>query len=231
MKRAIVLLLVLCFTYSCCFGINSAFQKISQASSGRIYSKFTVVLDAGHGGKDSGTIAQDGTLEKDINLAILLLMNDYLRVMGINTRPTRITDEEMYKNGESRNKSDLYNRLDFINSTNNALMVSIHQNHFTDESEWGMQTWYAPNSESSKKLADSIQYVNTLLLNNDNNRQNKESDNSYYILYKATVPSVMVECGFMSNYAENERLKSNEYQNNLAFCNSLGILDYINGDI
>lgn len=231
MKRAITILLVLCFTYACCFGINSAFQKISQASSGKIYSKFTVVLDAGHGGKDSGTISQDGTLEKDINLSILLLMNDYLRVMGINTKPTRTTDEEMYNNGESRNKSDLYNRLDFINSTNNALMVSIHQNHFSDESEWGMQTWYAPQSESSKKLADSIQYVNTLLLNNDNNRQNKESDSSYYLLYKATVPSVMVECGFMSNYAENERLKSESYQKNLAFCNSLGILDYINGDI
>lgn len=92
--------------------------------------------------------------------------------------------------------------MDYINSVSKATLISIHQNHFEVEKEWGIQIWYSPNDNLSKELADSILTISKDNLQKNNRRENKKSDSSYYLLYKAKVPSVMVECGFMSN---NER--------------------------
>lgn len=187
------------------------------------HSRYTVVIDAGHGGKDAGTSAADGTAEKGINLSIALILYDYLRVCGINTVLVRSGDYELYDSGEERSRSDLYNRLDFVNSVDNGMLISIHQNHFEDESQWGCQVWYSPNDDQSKVIADNVLSSVKELLQPDNTRENKKSDNSYYILYKASVPSIMIECGFMSNIKENELLKSPEYQKNFAFAVTAGI--------
>lgn len=228
MKRTLIIILVFVFTLISCFGINALFEKTNAVHSNYIKSAYSIVLDAGHGGKDAGTVAADGTLEKDINLGIVLNLYDFLMFCGVNCYTIRNEDMEYYPAGSNKNRSDLYNRLDFVNEINNAILVSIHQNHFADTSEWGMQVWYTPNELSSEFLANSILSISKLFLQPENQRLNKISDSNYYILYKAKVPSVMVECGFMSNYEENNKLKTDDYQKQLAYTITMGINTYMN---
>lgn len=227
MKRMLIILIIFVFTFVSCFSLNILLEKSNSVNSNYIKSRYTIVIDAGHGGKDCGTIAADGTFEKDINLGIALKLYDFLRVAGIDCKAIRNDDVEYYPNGSNLNRSDLYNRLDFVNNIDNSLLVSIHQNHFEDTSEWGMQVWYTANEPSSKILADEILNLTKTYIQPNNKRINKASDNSYYILYKATVPSVMVECGFMSNIEENNKLKTDEYQKKLGFIILNGINSYL----
>ena len=190
-----------------------------------VKTKKTVIIDPGHGGIDVGTIGIDGSLEKNINLSISLDLYDYLMVSGINTVLTRDGDYEVYKAGEKRTKSDLYNRMDFINSVPDSILISIHQNHFENEAEWGTQVWFSPNDEISPTLADKILQSVKKNIQPENKRENKVSDNSYYILYKAQKPSVMVECGFVSNKNENNKLQDKEYQKDMAYSILAGICE------
>ncbi len=192
-----------------------------------IQTKKTVIIDPGHGGIDVGTVGIDGSLEKNINLSISLDLYDFLMVSGINTVLTRDGDYEMYRAGEQRTKSDLYNRMDYINSVPNSILISIHQNHFENEAEWGTQVWYSPNDEISPTLADKILQSVKKNIQPENKRENKVSDNSYYILYKAQKPSVMVECGFVSNENENKRLQDKEYQRDMAYSILVGICEEV----
>lgn len=192
-----------------------------------IQTKKTVIIDPGHGGIDVGTVGIDGSLEKNINLSISLDLYDFLMVSGINTVLTRDGDYEMYRAGEQRTKSDLYNRMDYINSVPNSILISIHQNHFENEAEWGTQIWYSPNDEISPTLADKILQSVKKNIQPENKRENKVSDNSYYILYKAQKPSVMVECGFVSNENENKRLQDKEYQRDMAYSILVGICEEV----
>ena len=231
MRRTLIIAIVFALTFVSCFGINALLEKTSAVHSNYIMSKYSVVLDAGHGGIDAGTIAADGTLEKEINLAIVLDLYDFLTFCGINCYTIRDDDEQYYPKGSDTSRSDLYNRLDFVNGIDNSILVSIHQNHFEDSSEWGMQVWYTANVESSQLLADDILNITKQFLQPDNKRMNKVSDSSYYILHKASVPSVMVECGFMSNQNENNKLKSDEYRKQLAYTITMGINQYLYKDI
>ena len=190
-----------------------------------VKTKKTVIIDPGHGGIDVGTVGIDGSLEKNINLSISLDLYDYLMVSGINTVLTRDGDYEVYKAGEKRTKSDLYNRMDFINSVPDSILISIHQNHFENEAEWGTQVWFSPNDEISPTLADKILRSIKKNIQPENKRENKVSDNSYYILYKAQKPSVMVECGFVSNKNENNKLQDKEYQKDMAYSILAGICE------
>ena len=217
LKRFFITLLPLILIASICGAFNCRLSALN-VNSEKIYSRKTVVIDAGHGGIDVGTIGADNSLEKDINLNIAKALYDFLMVCGINSVLIRKDDCELYYQGEGRTKSDLYNRLDFVNSIDNSVLISIHQNHFEDEKEWGTQIWYSANTPESKELADSVLTTVKELIQPENKRENKESDSSYYILYKASVPSIMVECGFMSNIRENKLLQDSEYQNNIAYC-------------
>lgn len=223
MKRLLLIIMVFVFTFTACFGINQVIERTEVTAAGKYQSKRTIVIDAGHGGADAGTIGIDGTEEKGINLSIALKLYDYLMVSGVNAVLTRDGDYEVYNKGEDRSRSDLYNRLDFINSIDNSVLVSIHQNHFEDEAEWGTQVWYSANTQESEAIADSILGTVKEFLQSENERLNKQSDDSYYLLYKAKVPSVMVECGFMSNAGENEKLKDNGYQNDMAYSIMIGM--------
>lgn len=228
MKRILLIILTFVFTVSLCFSFNSLEEKSQTASKANAVSKYTVVIDAGHGGADAGTIGIDGSMEKEINLSIAKALYDYLLVSGINAVLIRDGDYEFYKEkNNDRSRSDLYNRLDFVNSIPNSALISIHQNHFENESEWGTQVWYSANNEESKIIADSILETVKDFLQKDNKRENKESDNSYYILYKAKAPSVMVECGFMSNALENQRLCDSEYQKDMAFSILSGVCNIV----
>lgn len=200
---------------------------VKRVGINNIQTKKTVIIDPGHGGIDVGTVGIDGSLEKNINLSISLDLYDFLMVSGINTVLTRDGDYEMYRAGEQRTKSDLYNRMDYINSVPNSVLISIHQNHFENEAEWGTQVWYSPNDEISPTLADKILQSVKKNIQPENKRENKVSDNSYYILYKAQKPSVMVECGFVSNENENKRLQDKEYQRDMAYSILVGICEEV----
>lgn len=172
-----------------------------------------------------GTVAADGTAEKEINLAIARDLYTFAVISGIPASMTRTGDYLVYKAGDDKKRSDLYNRFDYINSVDNAVLVSIHQNHFADTSQWGMQIWYTVNDPLSKALAANILAYDKQHLQPGNRRENKPSDDSYYLLYKAKVPSVMVECGFMSNVKENNQLKQDVYRRRVAFCILAGLSD------
>lgn len=211
------------------FCINASYKIddmiVKTVGVNQVIKRQTVIIDPGHGGIDVGTVGIDGSLEKNINLSVSLDLYDFLSVSGINAVLTRDGDYEVYKQGETRSKSDLYNRMDFINSIPNSMLISVHQNHFENEAEWGSQVWYSPNDEVSPIIADKI--LNSLKQNTqpDNTRSNKKSDNSYYILYKAQKPSVMVECGFVSNEKENKKLQDAEYQKDIAYSILTGICE------
>ncbi|MGN0523713.1 MAG: N-acetylmuramoyl-L-alanine amidase [Eubacterium sp.] len=222
MKKIILIVMVFSLTVAACFGFNKTVEKNALFTSLNRKSGISVVIDAGHGGKDGGAIGYNNNYEKDINLSIALMLYDFMIFSGCNAVLVRNGDYEIYKDGEERNRSDLYNRLDFVNSIENSVLISIHQNHFDNEAEWGSQVWYSANTAESKIMADSIQESIVEFLQPDNERLNKESDSSYYLLYKASVPSVMVECGFISNREENIKLQDESYQANIAYSIMVG---------
>ena len=195
-------------------------------------NKPQIILDAGHGGFDGGAVAQDGTVEKDINLNIALTLEKMLKSSGFEVIMTRSTDTSTEDNSNdripSKKKSDLKNRLLLMKKYDNAIFVSIHLNKFTTSAARGSQIFYSGNSDESKILSDYIQNCIVSKIQKDNKRVNKKATSSTYILYNATVPAVLVECGFLSNKQELELLKNEKYQNEMAFCIYCGILDYFN---
>ena len=217
------LLIAVCINLSC--KIDNYLVKTVGINN--IQTRKTVIIDPGHGGIDVGTVGIDGSLEKNINLSISLDLYDFLMVSGINAVLTRDGDYEVYRAGEKRTKSDLYNRMDYINSVPDSILISIHQNHFENEAEWGTQIWYSPNDEKSPTIADKILNSVKKNIQPENKRINKKSDDSYYILYKAQKPSVMVECGFVSNENENKRLQDKEYQRDMAYSVLTGICEEV----
>ena len=227
MKKALMILFSGFLLIAVCINISYKIDDVMVKTVGinNVKTKKTVLIDPGHGGIDVGTVGIDGSLEKNINLSISLDLYDYLMVSGINTVLTRDGDYEVYKAGEKRTKSDLYNRMDFINSIPDSILISIHQNHFENEAEWGTQVWFSPNDEISPTLADKILRSVKKNIQPENKRENKVSDNSYYILYKAQKPSVMVECGFVSNKNENNKLQDKEYQKDMAYSILAGICE------
>lgn len=189
-----------------------------------------IIIDAGHGGEDGGAVATDGTNEKVLNLDIALKLNDILTTMGYKTQMVRITDisihNEIANTLREKKVSDIRNRTAIMQEYENCLYISIHQNKYDDSRIWGAQTFYSPNYEASKTLAQFIQTSISKQIQPDNNRQIKESGTGIYVLYNATKPAVMVECGFISNPNELSQLKTEEYQSKMAFSIMSGIINY-----
>ena len=205
-------------------------REVALYVSGKMTEKkaVTVVIDSGHGGTDPGKIAADGTYEKDINLAIALKLQQYLEAADITVVMTRTTDEGLYDPETSNKKvQDMKNRVALMDESNAALAVSIHQNSYSDSSIHGAQVFYYTTSTSSKSLAETLQGILVSDLDPDNHRQAKAND-SYYLLKKTSCPIVIVECGFLSNPNEAALLKSESYQDQLAWVLHLGILQYLN---
>lgn len=212
------------------FFLNKGSDYVA-TSSGSINEPLTVIIDAGHGGFDGGAVAHDGTSEKDINLNIASTVGKMLEFNGINVIMTRTDDtgtEDDRSSTISRRKvSDMKNRLSIINNTPNSVFVSIHLNKYTASSANGAQVFYSKNNSDSSNLGDCIQKSVVKQLQNDNKRVIKQATKSTYLLYNAKVPAVIVECGFLSNAEELRKLKTDEYQKQMAFSIYNGILDYL----
>lgn len=191
-----------------------------------------IVIDAGHGGEDGGAVADDGTNEKDINLDIALQLNEFFKSSGFKTVMTRDTDKAIYDDGcediKSKKVSDMHNRLAIFNKEENSIVISVHQNKFEQEKYSGTQVFYSPNNPKSEILADKIRLSVKGMLQPENEREIKKSDKNIYLLYNCKQPSVIVECGFISNNEELSKLKTEEYQKQIAFSIYCGCLEYLN---
>lgn len=184
----------------------------------------TIILDAGHGGEDGGAIGHlnDREIyEKDLNLAITLMLRDMLEAEGVNVILTRQQDVLLYDRNtdyQGRKKIlDLAARLHIGESTPNALFVSIHMNAFTQPKYKGLQVYYSPNHALSAILAESMQTFTAQQLQKDNHRQIKRADSSIFLLEHLHCPAVLVECGFLSNPEDCRLLSQQEYQQKIAF--------------
>lgn len=193
-----------------------------------------IIIDPGHGGVDGGAVAADGTQEQYINLDIALKLNDLLADAGYRTLLTRENDDSIHdpdaKTVREKKVSDIHNRLKMIESNPGCIFVSIHQNYFTQSQYNGAQVFYSPNNAESSSLAECIQRSIVSLIQPENKRVIKESGSSIYVLYHSVEPSVLVECGFLSNPEETAKLNDESYRAKMADAICKGIINYINDD-
>lgn len=187
-----------------------------------------VVIDAGHGGIDPGKVGINGAYEKDVNLQIAMRVRDYLEAAGVRVVMTREEDEGLYDADASNKKvQDMKRRIALIDQTAPAAAVSIHQNSYHEEYVHGAQVFYYDGSVKGEKLAQTIQDQMVEKTDPENRRKIKAND-SYYLLRKTEFPIVIVECGFLSNSEEAERLCSGDCQDRIAWAIYMGILQYLN---
>ncbi len=187
-----------------------------------------VVLDAGHGGVDPGKVGVDGQLEKEINLAIVEKLKDYLEANDIKVILTRKDDSGLYRAGDKNKKSaDMKKRIEIINGAKADVMVSIHQNSYHQPEIAGAQVFYYQSSQEGKKFAQIMQKRFDYCLGEKNTRQAKANGN-YYLLSHSKPVSIIVEAGFLSNGKEAARLESEEYQDKIAWTVAMGIIQYLN---
>lgn len=193
-----------------------------------------VIIDPGHGGEDGGAVGKNGTVEKNINLEIALNFRDILHFLGYDTVMTREKDKAIYDEDaiklRQKKRSDLKNRLSIIHkhSGPDSIFVSIHQNKFPNEKYSGTQIFYSSNNPNSDDLALKIRenIVNQIQKNNE--REIKESKSEIFLLKNSKIPSVVVECGFLSNADEEKKLNDKNYQKKLALCMFFGVNDFFN---
>ena len=220
MRKKIELILVM-LTLAGLVMVSKKLEKY--VNSDKVEKKeYTVVLDAGHGSSDSGKVGINGVLEKDINLSIPKKTKKYLEKKGIRVVMTRDKDESLAE-GENGNRKvqDMKARVKRINDTKPDLAVSIHQNSYHEESIHGAQVFYYEHSESGEKDARILQEA-LLAVDPDNTRQVK-ANTTYYLLKRTEVPILIVECGFLSNQEEAEKLASEDYQKEIAKAIANGI--------
>ena len=196
-------------------------------ASGSVEKK-VILIDAGHGGDDPGKIGINQAKEKDINLAIAKKLKVCLEKAGFEVVMTREADESV-KGPEQGNKksTDMRNRCAKIRETKPAMAVSIHQNSYTSPEIQGAQVFYYGQSENGKKLAEILQTALIEQVDPDNHRAAKANE-SYYLLKKTPTPTVIVECGFLSNYEESALLSEDMYQERIAWAIVMGIMQYLN---
>lgn len=171
------------------------------------------IIDAGHGGIDGGAVSCTGAYESHINLEISLRLNDLMNLLGYDTKMIRTEDISIYVQGETisgKKSSDLKERVRIVNETENGILLSIHQNHYTDSYYSGAQMFY-PNTEGSENLAKQLQAAFVTHLNPGSNRKEKPVE-GLYLMKHVQKTSVLIECGFISNYEEEAKLKSPSYQ-------------------
>lgn len=184
----------------------------------------TVIIDPGHGGMDSGAVGQDGTLEKDINLDISLKLNDIFIKNGCQVYLTRQDDFEGQSWADYHKREDMENRLNIINEFPDTPVISIHQNSFPDEGCNGYRVYYSSNNEDSEALALGISKSLSEL--SGEYTEPVCNNEISLILSNSNNPTVLVECGFMSNPQELEKLNSNDYRLQIATAIYNGVINY-----
>lgn len=179
-----------------------------------------IVVDPGHGGADPGKVGINGVLEKDVNLQIAKKVKSKLEACGYDVRMTREEDE-----AAEGKLADMKKRVAMIAETEPDLVVSIHQNSYTDENVRGAQVFYYSESENGRKAAEEVQRE-LAAMDEKNDRQIK-GNSDFYLLKKTKAVTIIVECGFLSNLEEAENLIVNEYQEEMAQAICAGITKWL----
>lgn len=188
-----------------------------------------IVLDAGHGEPDGGAVGKTGSKEQELNLKIAKILQGFLEQCGMEVVMTRADEQGIYDSeGTIRNKkrSDMKNREKLMNDSEADMFLSIHMNKFTDSKYSGPQVFYSSNKDESKELAQILQEELIAVLNPSSQREIKKATNDIYLLKKAKIPAVLVECGFLSNAEEEKKLKDEEYQKEIAWAIYCSIIKY-----
>lgn len=207
------LLVVILFLGVAHFG-SEAVTTVSQQRP--VERENCIVIDAGHGGVDGGATSCTGVLESQINLEIALKLEQVFHLLGYDTVMIRRTDESVYTQGNtiaSQKASDLKERVRICNETQGAVLISIHQNTFSDSRYHGAQVFYG-NGEGSQPLAGKVQ-EDVLKVLNPGSRRKVKSGKGVYLLEHITCPGILIECGFLTNPEEEAQLRDDGYQRKL----------------
>ena len=231
MRRRLSVELAVCLLLFCGVFLAARYAGLASAGADAVLGKEkpVVFLDAGHGDFDPGKVSVDGSLEKDVNLAIALRLKTYLEQSDVKVVMTRETDTALYGKEDSRKKmADMKARCRIIEESGADLVVSIHQNSYHQEEVSGGQVFYYKSSEKGKRLAEIIQKRFDYVLGEQNRRLARANGN-YYLLLHVKCPIVIVECGFLSNRKEAALLQDPEYQDRMAWTVHMGIMEYLGG--
>ncbi len=225
---AVIVLASMIFSFLFKLGIDDYDTEAASAS------EMLIIIDAGHGGEDSGATGVNGVLEKDLNLSVASILGEMLTEKGFAVVYTRSEDKMLYEEWENikgiRKISDLKNRCKIAKNYPGALFVSIHMNKFGDGKYSGLQVYYSPENKESEALAGAIQSSVKKELQPNNNRKIK-SGKDIYVLENIDNTAVLIECGFLSNEEEAKKLSQKEYQKILSFSIICGIIEYMNTKI
>lgn len=224
MKRKIELFMVLFLL----MGAIVASYKLSEWTADVVKDKVAaidsdepvIVIDPGHGGEDPGKVGVNDILEKDINLQIAMKVRDLLEEVGITVVMTREDDKV-----PDAKKEDLNQRVELINKTNPVLALCVHQNSYTTPDIFGAQVFYHTKTEEAEDVANLVQ-ESLRAIDPNNKREIKEND-TYYMLKFTEVPTIIVECGFLTNPEEAVKLTTEEYQEEVAFAICEGIVKWL----
>lgn len=190
----------------------------------------TIVIDAGHGGEDGGATSCTGIQESKFNLEIALRLNDLFQLLGYDTVMIRTTDRSVYTSGDTiaaKKVSDLRQRVKTVNETENAVLVSIHQNTFPEGKYSGAQVFYGPEGEG-QALAEALQAAFCATVNPGSNRKCKRAD-GIYLMQHIECTGVLVECGFLSNAEEEAKLRDEAYQKKLCAVIAATVGNFLDG--
>lgn len=227
-KRLIFINLIIVisiFYYSLFSNNNLNTQLVSSTPVGNR----TIILDAGHGNPDGGAVGEDGSIESDINLHIVLKLQSLLESSGCNVVLTRSDENGIYETSadtiREKKISDMKNRVDIANNSDAELFLSIHMNKLEQSQYSGWQTFFKNDDDSSKEIAENVQTSLNYFLKKENSRTIK-SISGIYLTKNVEIPLVIVECGFLSNPEENKLLQTASYQDELAWSIYIGIMDY-----
>lgn len=218
MKRDILLLLS-CLCILVWVNLFSSGQPVPAASTGVLGEKWILILDAGHGGEDGGASTSAGDKESDINLSIVLKTRALMAFLGVEPQLTRDSDISLH-NDEARTihekkVSDLKNRVSLVDGTSNAMLISVHQNHFTDPRYSGAQVFFG-DSDISRQWGELTQDTFRQVLDTGNDRSAKPLPSGIYLFDHIDCPAILVECGFLSNGEEAALLLTDNYQRKVA---------------
>lgn len=214
------------FILLCAFGMNRAASQVSSLQD--IPVRPVIVIDAGHGGMDGGTTSCTGVQESRLNLEIALKMEELFHLLGYETVMTRQEDISLNTQGSTvreQKRSDLQNRADIVNAQGNCILLSVHQNHFTQSQYAGPQVFFAAG-EASKAIALRLQQSMNEALAPNSNRECKSAD-GVYLMEHIRCPGVLIECGFLSNPQEEALLRDAQYQKKLCAVVCAAMADYI----
>jgi N-acetylmuramoyl-L-alanine amidase len=226
-KLKSLILVVLAFLFALCAGTIIFVNAKPTGNYNVPNAKYTVVIDAGHGGIDGGSVGKfTGVCESELNLVYAYNLAEQFKQMGITSVLTRTDSNGLYdKNAKSLKKSDMQKRKEIIDKTNPDVVISIHMDSFALSSTKGAQAFFKKGNNEGEVLANCVQNQLATTLSNAK-KSAKVGD--YYLVNCTNLPAVLVECGFISNKEEEVLLQTKAYQDKVCYGIMSGVLDFLN---